>query len=691
METQKHLRVLVVEDSINAAQELINVVRNLGHAVRDSRADDPETLHQALAADQFDVVFCATTIAELPIENVRAAMNRIGAHIPLIAYGEDLSPAAVVDNLHLGATALVSKSVPDHLEMILGRELGRLDIERRLAQAEAALAQSERRCQSLLDSSQDAIAYVLDGMHIYANQMYLHLFGFSDLADIDGTPIMDMVEPEDSEKLKGFLARYARGDKSARDLDVRGVSQGGARLNIGMEFSDATYEDEECIQVVIRDYTATRKLESQVADLITRDQLTGLYNRHYFVDAVDDAIAGERRQQAGLIFVELDGITGLKEQLGLSGTDVVLREVATVIAQSIGESGVVARLTDVAFTVLLMDAARLGQVADQLVKAIAEHSIKVDGDLLQVSVSVGSAMLAVLPNEADAALDGVEQACADARAAGGNTHRAFRIAKERFAQSDTDDKALAKCVRDAITSRRLKLLFQPIASLRGEPGERYEAQLRMLNEKRDEIHPRQFMAAAIRFQLAPSLDRWVLLTVMARCVQRRKENKKTEFFLKIAPTTVLDPKFLPWLKDQLGKARLDGRDLVLEITETTILEHLAESKAFHAAAKKLGCRIAIDNFGLSSGALKLLKHIHPDFVRVHGELVEVIHEDDNALRKVGEIAKAVSAMGSITIATHVNDAVLLPVLWQAGADLMQGAFLQEPGENLTFDFVGEMF
>ncbi|MCB1737461.1 MAG: GGDEF domain-containing protein, partial [Gammaproteobacteria bacterium] len=362
-----------------------------------------------------------------------------------------------------------------------------------------------------------------------------------------------------------------------------------------------------------------------------------------------------------------------------------------VIAQLIGESGVVARLTDIAYTVLVMDAAKLGQVADHLVKVIAEHAIKVDGELSQVTVSIGSAMLSVLPNEADAALDGVEQACADARAGGGNAHRAFRIARERFADSDSDDKNLAKCVRDAITSRRLKLLFQPIASLRGEPGERYEAQLRMLNEKRDEIHPRQFMAAAIRYQLAPSLDRWVLLTVMARCVQRRKEGKGTAFFVKIAPTTVLDAKFLPWFKDQLAKARINGQDLVFEITETTILEHLAETKAFHATLKKLGCRFAIDNFGLSSGALKLLKHIHPDYVRVHGDLIEVIHEDDAALNKVREIAKAVAAMGATTIATHVNDAVLLPVLWQAGADLMQGGFLQEPGEGLTFDFVDEMF
>ncbi|MCB1736932.1 MAG: response regulator, partial [Gammaproteobacteria bacterium] len=131
LDKQKHLRVLVVEDSINAAQELTNVVRNLGHAVRDSRADDPETLHQALAADEFDVVFCATTITELPIEMVRAALDRVGARIPLIAYGEDVSPQAVVENLHLGASALVSKSLPEHLEIILARELEQLSIERR--------------------------------------------------------------------------------------------------------------------------------------------------------------------------------------------------------------------------------------------------------------------------------------------------------------------------------------------------------------------------------------------------------------------------------------------------------------------------------------------------------------------------------------------------------------------------------
>ena len=110
-----------------------------------------------------------------------------------------------------------------------------------------------------------------------------------------------------------------------------------------------------------------------------------------------------------------------------------------------------------------------------------------------------------------------------------------------------------------------------------------------------------------------------------------------------------------------------------------------------AGLKQIGAKFAVTNFGISSGALKLLNHVHPDYVRVHGELVQSIHEDDQAFRKVREIAKAVAAMKAVSIATHVDDAVLLPLLWQAGVDLIQGSFLQEPGEGLNFDFVGEMF
>ncbi|MCP5141999.1 MAG: EAL domain-containing protein [Gammaproteobacteria bacterium] len=694
MDTQKHLRVLVVEDSINAAQELINVVRNLGHAVRESRADDEETLHQALEAEEFDVVFCAVAVQELPIDAVRKALDRIGVEIPLVAYGEDLSPAAQTECLHAGATALVSKSLPDHLAIMLERELECLQVTRELSAARVSLAESDRRCQALLDSSQDAIAYVLDGMHIYANRMYLELFGFAELADIEGTPIMDMVDEGDREKLKGLLARYGRGDKNARTLDVRGLSVSGARLSIGMEFSDASYEEEECIQVVIRDYTATRRLESQVADLITRDQLTGLFNRHYFIDTLDGVVSGEKRARAGVIYLEVDGVSKLREQLGLSGVDVVLREVATVIAQAAPEAGVVARITDVAFAVLLLNGQGLTKFAEHLVKAIGAHLIHIDGSPVSATVSAGSAMLSVLPNEAEAAIDAIEQACADARATGGNTHRSFRAARETFQEGEAgeDDRALAKSIHDAITNRRLKLLFQPIASLRGAGGERYEAQLRMLNENMDEVHPRQFMAAAIRYQLAPSLDRWVMLAALSRWDQRRRDGKRTQFFIKLSAPTVIDKKLVDWIKGQMVKWQVaDAGDLVVEVSESTILEYLAESKALQAGLKQIGAKFAVTNFGISSGALKLLNHVHPDYVRVHGELVQSIHEDDQAFRKVREIAKAVAAMKAVSIATHVDDAVLLPLLWQAGVDLIQGSFLQEPGEGLNFDFVGEMF
>src|SRR5690606_22377239 len=112
----------------------------------------------------------------------------------------------------------------------------------------------ERRSQQLLDSSRDAIAYVQDGLYLYANQSFAELFGYEDKDDIDCMPIMDMVDDKDQDTLKTFLKDFTfKGlDAESTKLAFRGLKQDGTAAPISLEVSHVTYDEEPCIQFLAR-------------------------------------------------------------------------------------------------------------------------------------------------------------------------------------------------------------------------------------------------------------------------------------------------------------------------------------------------------------------------------------------------------------------------------------------------------
>ena len=105
-------------------------------------------------------------------------------------------------------------------------------------QLQSALHESERRCDALLDSSRDPIAYVHEGMHVRANQAYLEMFGFAE-DDIEGMSILDLIAPADAEKFKAALKRVDKSVQPTQTLDLKALRTDGAAFDAQIELSNA--------------------------------------------------------------------------------------------------------------------------------------------------------------------------------------------------------------------------------------------------------------------------------------------------------------------------------------------------------------------------------------------------------------------------------------------------------------------
>src|SRR5690606_19731366 len=194
----------------------------------------------------------------------------------------------------------------DHVQSVVRTEWSDLEVRRALRRLEAQVRETERRCDTLIESSRDPIAYVHEGMHIRANQAYLEMFGFESFEDIEGMSLLDLVAPEFVDGFKQLLKGLSRGEPPPTRYELQARDMEGNMFPAVMEFTPASYEGEQCLQAVFRRQEANPVLAAEVEALRQRDHVTGLLNRQTFLRALEDAVAGSAKAGAhhGLLLLE---------------------------------------------------------------------------------------------------------------------------------------------------------------------------------------------------------------------------------------------------------------------------------------------------------------------------------------------------------------------------------------------------
>ncbi|MFZ1723028.1 MAG: PAS domain S-box protein, partial [Dokdonella sp.] len=238
------IKLLLIEDSADEAEQVISMLRNGGIAVRPSRAGNEAELEDLIERQTPDLILANLICRDLPLRQTAEAVNRTGKDIALVVYGSNVSDNGVAEAFRDGARALALQNRPDHLQMIVRREFEALIMRRSVRRLENALRESERRCGDLLDSSRDPIAYVHEGMHVRANRAYLETFGYEEFEDIESMSILDMVAADDADDFKALLKRLSKGEPPPQKLNLKAQRADGSTFDAVMEFAEAMYEGE---------------------------------------------------------------------------------------------------------------------------------------------------------------------------------------------------------------------------------------------------------------------------------------------------------------------------------------------------------------------------------------------------------------------------------------------------------------
>lgn len=694
MEQEHTLRLLVVEESRNDAEALANVLRNAGQASRLTYAEDLEDLTAALDKQTPDLVLCAMNLETVSFQAVVQELSRRELPIPLVAIGESGDEADIIEAMRLGANDLCSYDQPEHLQLVARRELSQLKTCQSAQNFELKFHESEKRARMLMESSRDAIAYVHEGMHIFANSSYLEMFGFDSLDEIEGTPILDMVAPEEHTEFKEFLRGFGKDGSTEGKLETHGMLPDGSVFDAVMELTSASIDGEPCTQIIIRNQVANnRELEQKLKFLTNQDVLTGLYNRQYFIGelglAVTNAVSGT--ESAAVIYLLMDNFKDIKDNVGISVADMVINDIAELLKQHTGEKDVVARFGDHSFTVLRRncDAEAIEALGEQLRQTVEEHIATIEDQSVTTTCSIGMSLVGESTPSAQEVLSRADLACEVARSSGGNRcHLHNPVVDERIGKERNQQ--VHALIREALENDQMQLLYQPIVSLQGDTSENYEVLLRMLNDENEYILPGQFLPVAEETGQLAEIDRWVIHRAINRLAEHRAHGSDTRFFIKLSAASLIDEGLVQFIGDCLRETRLPGDALTFEFAEKHAAQHLKHAKNLAKTLQELHCRTALEHFGAGPNSFQLLKHLPVDFLKIDGSFIHNLASDNDNQAMVKSILDTANSMNRKCIAEFVEDAHSLAVLWQSGIHFIQGNFLQEPSESLEYDFTGEI-
>lgn len=683
------IRLIVVEDQLDHAEHHISLLRNGGITVRPQRPQDLAGLKAQLAEGNADLVLASMDAKNLPFAEVMKAANASSKDIAVIATMAPLDEERMVAALLAGARAVALRDRPEQFRLVVRNEFANLESRRNLRRAEAALHESERRCDSLMASSRDPIAYVADGMHIRANEAYLEMFGYEEFDEIEGLPLLDMVGDNDAERFKALLKALAKGDPPPEKYELRARRADGSDFDATMEFSQAKYEGEACLQIIFRQRLVDADMQAELDRLRYEDQVTGLSNRRHFLEQVEPMVkaASEGRNDQILLLVEPDNYSTLMQEIGIGHSDEFLATLGARLRETLGGKASLARFSDHTFAVLKADSPPDASkaLAESIRIAFQGFIVEAGGRSVNITVSIGGVQIGEKIASLQQVLGKAGQAVNSCASLGGNRIDIFDPSARDRAETERIA-AWVERIKGALHGEGFVLYYQPIISMSGQPGETYEVLLRMRLPNGELVPPMSFLPIGEEHGLLDDIDRWVVTQSIGVIAARKKAGKNTTLFVKVTSASLMEGGLENLIIDELKKQGAPGDRLVLEIPEAKVFTNLRAAQDLLKGIHPLGCRVALEQFGAGLNSFQLLNHLDAAYLKIDRSFSADLAKSAESQKKMREMTNEGHNLGKQVIAEFVQDAGSMSALFSIGVDYVEGHFLAAAGPEMNYEF-----
>jgi diguanylate cyclase (GGDEF)-like protein/PAS domain S-box-containing protein len=543
----------------------------------------------------------------------------------------------------------------------------------------------QERLQTILDNTAEGIiTFDAHGIVESYNQAAMRLFGWTE-QEVVGQNIAVLVQRDVQAAPESYLARLLRNDVNTligQEGEVMGQRQGGDNFHMAIKISAMRLDDKQMFTALVADISERRAMVEHLRALAEHDDLTGLYNRSFFLQEIERVVdrTQRTRQVSTLLYIDLDNFKYVNDTLGHLAGDRLLIEVSQLLRNRARRSDLVARLGGDEFTMLLYDtrAEEAQTIAESFRKALVDYRFRQASEQVDVGCSIGVAMINTESRSAEEVLSRADFACHLAKRDGRNRVHVFDVRDEANVTALSLDMGWSRRIKDAIEHNQFILVGQPIVDTHNRQTSAHEILIRLRDEHGALIMPNGFLPAAERFGLSADIDRWVIVNAIRMLAERRRELPTLRYSLNLSGQTLSEPAICDLVILELRRTGLDPSALTFEVTETVAIANMALAETFLARLQQIGCSTALDDFGAGMSSFAYLRELPVDYVKIDGRFVRNLATnptDQAMVRAMNDIAHA---LGKKTIAEFVEDEDCYRLLCEYGVDYAQGFHLGRP-------------
>lgn len=683
------LNLLVAAAETALPDQLQSLLRQAGHDVRLEAVTALPTLTERLPDADLVILYGdeEDSPGALTMDAVLAAMRLQQMAAPLLysphpGEGRDRSTL-----LQAGVEEVIDGDAPDIALLIVERVIYSIRQQQEVQRLRRRVRDLESDNSALLELSTEPTAFIGDGRLRHCNPAFRQSCGIDDSVSLHDIAIQDLVHEDDRAALQAFLSPLPETPVSATfRLLPAGMKEDGETeaATTLFRFRPVDHGGQACLELRLSAAPGNERHAQRLDNLRNRDPVTHLDNREALLLKLEAAIrrALDGGHHSILLKLTLDNLTEQETGLDRGAINRLLRDIAQFLRQSVKRPACAARIDATSFALLLNDTSlhEVRELADFISSSISTRFSSVGAQHSTLGCRIGIAGINQHAADAESLL-----ALADQPLPANNAGEADTPAGEQTGYVDTN---LMAYVSQALESDRLRLLFQPIVSLKGDDSFRgYEVFTRLLDEHDNDIAPRRFLPA-LNFQgLGETLDRHVIRALLDTL--GKTPETSPSLTLNLTATTLMRGTLPDWLSEQLAARQLDPSRLIVALSEIDLQQHPDRVLSMASGLKTLGVRTSLKHFGLALDTYRYLNELTPVFVTLDNRLIRDLAYNDAHRDNIRQMLQRLHDHQLLVTAPNIEDMDLLPLLWETGFDLAQGYCLQRPSQDMDYDFIEE--
>lgn len=683
-------RILVIEDNPEASQLAKRILKQRFEI---DLALDGETGLKMWEKAQYDLVLLDVMLPGMSGPEVLQEMFKTRPEQPVVIMTAHSTMERAQELMLAGAADFIAK--PFRMEQlrrvceIASRREDYLISNEQFAERVKSLQKSEaayktisERHQHLLNSlSTVVIELEVDRSICFLSKAWERLTGHPVESSI-GKQLSDFISDDvnnEKELYENRIDTLLSGSLNDCRFELRLFDANKKHLWVECRFDVMTHYDGKrsisgCIDNITDRMIAQQELEYQAM----HDALTGLYNRHYFEMTLRHMAATSERGNSthALLYIDLDHFKVVNDTLGHHHGDVVLRQIAQLLEDRLRESDVLCRIGGDEYAVLLFDTdcEHATRVANTLCGIIEDYKCILNGQLFEISCSIGISNICGTASNYDEYLMQADSALYVAKKRGRNqTHVYNSDDRETVELKESID--WIRRIRKAISKDQLQLYCQPVLNIHDNTTAYHEILVRLLSDDGNVILPGEFIPALEQAGEITILDHWVIANTI-KLLRDYPQFKNVA--INLSAQAFADERLLPMIEESLHKNAIDAGRITFELTESAGLSNIAATQLMINRLRDLGCSFAIDDFGTGFSTFSYIKQLPVDVLKIDGSFVKNMDKDPVNLALVRAICDVSRALGKVTVAEFVENEEILILLKSLGVDFAQGYHIGFP-------------